>query len=67
VVANGVVYIGSFDTFLYAFDAVSGKALWSGKLGASVSSSTVAVADGVIYVGSNDHKLYAFHLAQTVL
>jgi outer membrane protein assembly factor BamB len=69
-VAQGVVYVGSADHTLYAFDAdgvtscsaasVSNCApLWTAATGDVVRSSP-AVVNGVVYVGSNDAKLYAF-------
>jgi len=70
-VAGGVVYVGSDDFELYAFDAtgVTGCSgvlpnktctpLWHGVTGSWVVSSP-AVANGVVYVGSADHKLYAY-------
>src|SRR5439155_1646649 len=67
-VANGVVYVGSFDDNLYAFPASCGTGnasctpLWHGATGGAVFSSP-AVANGVVYVGSFDHHLYAFDLA----
>jgi hypothetical protein len=70
-VANGVVYVGSEDTKLYAFDAAgttncSGtpktcNPLFTAATGGGVDSSP-AVANSVVYVGSGDHKLYAFGL-----
>lgn len=71
-VANGVVYVGSNDQKLYAFDA-SGSAgcagmpkacapLWSALTGGGVVSSP-AVVNGVVYVGSWDGNLYAFDAA----
>src|SRR5260370_37504125 len=36
VVADGVVYAGSNDGNLYAFDAVTGAILWSGPTGGSI-------------------------------
>ena len=73
-VANGVVYVGSNDNKLYAFDAAghtncSGipktcTPLWTATTGARVVSSP-AVANGVVYVGSFDNKLYAFDAAGT--
>ena len=59
-VANGVVYIGSYDYKLYAFTATTGKTLWTASTGSYIDSSSPAVANGVVYVGSADHKLYAF-------
>jgi len=64
-VANGVVYIGSYDGKLYAFavGCASGGGtctpLWTATTGAGIGSSP-AVADGVVYVGSLDRKLYAY-------
>ena len=68
-VSNGVVYVGSWDDNLYAFDAAghlncSGTPkicapLWRDPTGGPVSASPV-IANNVIYVGSDDDKLYAF-------
>ncbi len=73
-VANGVVYVGSYDGKLYAFSAggttgCSGtpkacKPLWAGATGSEIDSSP-AVAYGVVYVGSDDGKLYAFSAGGT--
>ncbi len=60
-IANGVVYIGSLDNSLYAFDANTGGLLWSYTTGNEILSSP-SIANGVVYVGSNDFQLYAFHL-----
>jgi outer membrane protein assembly factor BamB len=70
-VANGVVYAGSGDASLYAFDAAgitgcsgtpkSCSPLWSAVTGAGVYSSP-AVANGMVYVGSIGHSLYAYGL-----
>jgi len=70
-VANGLVYVGSQDSKVYAFDAAgtTGCAgatktctpLWSATTGGAVLSSPT-VANGVVYVGSDDGKLHAFGL-----
>jgi outer membrane protein assembly factor BamB len=60
-VANGVVYVGSEDGDLYAFDAIAGTFLWAAATGSSISSSP-AVSDGTVYVGSEDDNLYAYNL-----
>jgi outer membrane protein assembly factor BamB len=69
-VANGVVYVGSEDEKLYAFNAggcgghPTCAPLWTATtFGAIVSSP--AVANAVVYVGSGNGKLYAFHLSST--
>ena len=62
-VANGVVYVGSEDHNLYAFNAQTGAEVWSAPTSFYIDSSP-AVANGVVYVGSTDSNLYAFN-AQT--
>ena len=60
--ANGLVYVGSSDHKLYAFDATCRKhclPLWSYTTGDRIESSP-AIANGLVYVGSDDRKLYAF-------
>jgi outer membrane protein assembly factor BamB len=69
VVVNGVVYIGSTDHNLYAYDATgttncSGtpktcQPLWKAVTGSDIESSP-AVVNGVVYIGSEDKKLYAY-------
>jgi eukaryotic-like serine/threonine-protein kinase len=62
-VANGVVYVGSEDDKLYAFDVVTGEQKWVSVPTGNVIDSSPAVVNGVVYVGSYDHKLYAFDTA----
>src|SRR5207244_1627189 len=61
-VTGGVVYVGSWDHNLYAFDAMTGQKLWSAATGAKIQSSP-AVANGLVYVGSDDKRLWAFDRA----
>jgi outer membrane protein assembly factor BamB len=71
-VVNGVVYIGSEDGKLYAFDAngfinCSGvpnvcNPLWTATTAGPILSSP-AVVSGVVYVASYDKYLYAFDAA----
>jgi outer membrane protein assembly factor BamB len=73
-VANGVVYIGSANGSLYAFDAAGNtncsgtpktcNPLWTATTGGAVQSSPTIV-NGVVYVGSSDTKLYAFDATGT--
>jgi polyvinyl alcohol dehydrogenase (cytochrome) len=71
-VANGLVYAGSSSGFMYAFDAATGKILWSFDSGGSVVDGP-SIVDGVLYWGSGygpdkatpgiaNNKLYAFGL-----
>ena len=60
-IANGVVYVGSLDDKLYAFDATCHQdcqALWSFPTDNYIEASPT-VANGVVYVGTGDGKLYA--------
>jgi hypothetical protein len=59
-VANGVVYVGSFDDNVYALNANTGAKLWSYATGDTVESSP-AVANGVVYIGSNNGNVYALN------
>ncbi|WP_322759189.1 serine/threonine-protein kinase [Frankia sp. Cr2] len=61
-VVDGVVYIGSDDSHLYAIDARTGQLRWSYQTGGAVTSSP-AVADGLVYVGCNDAQLHAVNAA----
>ena len=71
-VANGVVYVGSDDHKLYAFDAAGTRncsgtpktcqPLWTATTGNFIGGPPT-VANGVVYIGSDDHKIYAFDAA----
>jgi hypothetical protein len=58
--ADGVIYVGSHDSNLYAIDP-DGSLKWSFTTGAWVFSSPAIGADGTIHVGSDDRKLYAIN------
>ena len=49
-VANGVVYVGSKDTNMYALDAKTGSSLWHYNAGGAIYSSP-QVVNGVLYAG----------------
>ena len=60
--ANGVVYNGSLDGLLRAYDAASGRLLWAFPVGAPVSSGAAVVgshrsSDVVIGAGTSDIDL----------
>ena len=57
-VANGTVYVGSWDDRLYAVDAATGQLTWSHETGGGIRSSPT-VSRGVVYFRSNDGLLYA--------
>jgi outer membrane protein assembly factor BamB len=59
-VANGMVYIGSNDEYLHAFNATTGEQIWSYSIGPN-SEASPAVANGIVYMGSDSHILYALN------
>lgn len=58
IVADGVLYVGSCDSNLYAINAANGDVLWRYKSGGEIRSS-VAVDAGLVYALSMDGNLYA--------
>jgi outer membrane protein assembly factor BamB/ABC-type transport system substrate-binding protein len=59
-VANGIVYVGSYDDNVYALNATTGALVWKYKTGSYVLSSP-AVFNGIVYVGSYDDNVYALN------
>jgi outer membrane protein assembly factor BamB len=57
-VADGVVYMGSFDGAIYAFNAAQNLELWSTATGGSIGAAP-AIDNGLVFTGSGDHKVYA--------
>lgn len=56
---NDIIYIGSYDKKLYAFNALTNAPLGSFSLGANAKFSSPAVdSDGIVYYSGNK-KLYA--------
>ncbi|GCE14975.1 outer membrane protein assembly factor BamB family protein [Tengunoibacter tsumagoiensis] len=68
-IVNGVVYIGSWDGYEYAFDATTGAIKWKTFLGQTIApdcvpatigiNSSAAVQNGIVYVGGGDRYWYA--------
>jgi serine/threonine protein kinase len=56
-VANGVVYIGSYDHNLYAINAAKGNFLWKYPTEGGIVSKPV-LDDANIYFGSEDRRLH---------
>jgi outer membrane protein assembly factor BamB len=53
-VANGVVYVGARDGFLYAIDAGDGRLRWRVDHHVSWIITSPAISGGVVYAGSSD-------------
>lgn len=61
-IADGVVYVASFSTFLYAIDQQTGQEKWKFKSSMPIASSP-AVADGTVYFVSSRGALAAIDAA----
>jgi len=59
-VAEGRVYLGSFDCKIYCLDAVSGASIWNYTTD-NVVGSSAAVFEGKVYVGSTDGNVYCLN------
>jgi outer membrane protein assembly factor BamB/subtilisin family serine protease len=61
VAADGTVYFGSNDSFVYALNA-DGSIKWDRSTGDIIDMASPALgADGTVYIGSNDGYLYALN------
>jgi len=59
-VNEGIVYITSWDGYLYAINITTGKSIWTHCGGyRSMSSPTVDPENRIIYYGNNGGKVYA--------
>jgi outer membrane protein assembly factor BamB len=58
VISNGIVYVGSYDRYLYAINESDGKQLWAFKTQGRITSSP-AVHAGRVFFASYDGNLYA--------
>jgi len=72
-IANNTVYIGSWDSNLYALDAETGAEKWRFKAGEDPAmhnqvgfQSSPAVIDGTVYTGCRDGHVYAIDAATGV-
>jgi outer membrane protein assembly factor BamB len=65
--ADGIVYVGSFDNKVYAFNGSTGTLRWNYHYGRSGVDPLPAIgADGTVYVGSYDFNVYALTGAQAL-
>jgi outer membrane protein assembly factor BamB len=61
VIANGIVYVGSEDSCLYAIDQNSGKLKWKFNTKGNVYSSAI-VFNNMVFFGSYDGYYYALNV-----
>lgn len=58
--ADGVIYVGGYDQYLYALKPDGGMK-WSNQLPSNIDSSPAIAADGTVYIGCHNHYLYAYN------
>ena len=59
IIADNVLYVGSFDDHIYGIDINSYKIIWKQQLRDPVRA-TCAVADGTLFAADMKGRLYAF-------
>jgi outer membrane protein assembly factor BamB len=59
-VADGFVFIPSYDGKLYALDEYTGSLIWSFTTGSNIVA-TPAVGNGIVYLSSKDFTVYALN------
>lgn len=64
-VADGRVYVGSTDHFIYCLDAQTGDVVWKYETGDELRGYGAAIADGKVYMGSKDGYVYCFGKGST--
>lgn len=52
-VVNGVVYVGSYDGYVYALVAATGALIWKHQVDWYFIDTSPAVSQGILYVGSS--------------
>ena len=58
--SDNTVYVGSYDSTLYALDGTTGQQKWNFTINEYLVGSSPAIgADETIYVGSKSYRLYA--------
>ena len=65
MIYNGIVYVGSWDSNIYALNAITGEKIWSYKTSGPVQS-TPLIRNGVVYIGSSDQNVYALNATNGV-
>ena len=58
IVYNGTIYVGCWDTYMYALDGKDGTLKWRYKVGWGIDA-TPAVSDDTVFFGSMDNNFYA--------
>ena len=58
IVADGFVFVPSYDGKLYAIDEYTGSLIWSFASGSNIVA-TPAVGNGMVYLSSKDFTVYA--------
>jgi outer membrane protein assembly factor BamB len=63
---GAILYVGSFDSYVYALWSSNGGFIWKRSIGGEVASTPAVSPNGMIYVGSRDFFLYALDASGSV-
>lgn len=65
--ADGTLFFGSNDNFMYAVNGATGFLSWKFKAGNGIQSTPAIAASGAVFFGSsNDNLIYALPPASTI-
>lgn len=67
VIADNVMYFGSYDGYLYALNPVDGTLKWKYNTTDAIINSKAVVSNGVVYIGSRSGFLYAINTTDGTL
>jgi len=59
-VSNGVIFFGSWDTYIYSLNGTNGNLVWKYETGWGIDSEII-VSGETLFVGSNDNNFYALN------
>lgn len=59
-VSQGIIYVGSSDSNIYAIDANIGTIKWQHLTESNIHNNTPAIDNGKVYIISDNGKLYCF-------
>ncbi len=59
-VYDGIVYFGSWDSFIYALNSTNGDLKWKYETGWGIETTPI-ISDDIVFFGSHDNNFYALN------
>jgi outer membrane protein assembly factor BamB len=63
IAADGTLYAGSEDKYVYALNGADGTIKWTRQLDGAITASAAIGGDGTVYIGSNAQRFVALNPA----